>query len=822
MKFVRHGKKDGNMTLIIEEPAPVSAVYEKIPLKVSSPAALHAWAVQHRYDASGVNLVPDAATTVAITPDINGRIPVVIERNNGGGTVTAIGRGNTTVPLRAKTEYIVQFSRLNYGGYESLNGRWLKPASGVLELIVDTVEGSSLTTQGMDSVGGVIQRLPLLTFPNSASTPPTSDLYPVTRGRFTTGYDAVGLGWGSNGAARMYFNVRGCKSVPSGWTFNVSSGAGWDLNVPASIIGNVNSFEILLTTGSDVFARQIVIDRAGVSNSYITIYVQDGYLCLNNRINIYQIQAVKPNTTYHIVFVDNNTSTAVGSCPENWFGVYVNGAIMFNTQQPIRVESITNFYAGATGASTVRNPFLGVLHHIRAYNKPLSKFAVAELWNGGKPWDYILPWTHTARQEVATAYQYGCVAEFLGSDDTYTASGDASRLYTIFSRVKDQTGIARTGTPISWGSDAPRPECSSLDPADGTESAYIIRVEPTFWAGKMMIYSWDGKYLPFQLSPEDIIKTYDSDDTNLPPVKLTVNTAVGTKTIALEQSAGIPGHGDFDLSGILKRCFFDQINKQTDYLIYDNRIYGSYSLTVGTEDVYNKQYIRQVQQYGFRHDISAEKPALLATLPCDLKRYEGYPLEIVAFNSLFASVTEQLVVQLTDVGGRVIKSTAVMNAAATISVDDAVKSIRLVFGGEARTYWIAEACLPVDPFYVRWINEMGGWDYFMFGGRRYIEDAVTDIVSIQHPERDNQYNTQETIDLSAYRYVEAGIEGLDRTHFDMLRKLGRSPRIQYWDEKAAAWFTAVLRKEASIKSESDTPTATVSYEFQLSPIRVQF
>ena len=124
--------------------------------------------------------------------------------------------------------------------------------------------------------------------------------------------------------------------------------------------------------------------------------------------------------------------------------------------------------------------------------------------------------------------------------------------------------------------------------------------------------------------------------------------------------------------------------------------------------------------------------------------------------------------------------------------------------------------VPCNPFYIRWINQKGGWDTYMFEQHKKYTQEV---------DRGDQYVLANSRDPRASRtrgelapefknIVQAGAEQLDENDFNLLKGIALSPLVQRYDRSIKAW-QRVLVDDTDLTWDTKTPRNTVSYEFQL-------
>lgn len=124
--------------------------------------------------------------------------------------------------------------------------------------------------------------------------------------------------------------------------------------------------------------------------------------------------------------------------------------------------------------------------------------------------------------------------------------------------------------------------------------------------------------------------------------------------------------------------------------------------------------------------------------------------------------------------------------------------------------------VPCNPFYIRWINQKGGWDTYMFEQHKKYTQEV---------DRGDQYVLANSRGLYASQtrgelapefknIVQAGAEQLDENDFNLLKGIALSPLVQRFNESIGVW-QRVLVNDTDLTWDTKTPRNTVSYGFQL-------
>ena len=132
-------------------------------------------------------------------------------------------------------------------------------------------------------------------------------------------------------------------------------------------------------------------------------------------------------------------------------------------------------------------------------------------------------------------------------------------------------------------------------------------------------------------------------------------------------------------------------------------------------------------------------------------------------------------------------------------------------------------CTPENPFYVRWINRLGGFDYWMFQKNQIYEQSVKTLTTV-NPVVDDILNAnylEKEIDKEASRTISVGSGNLSNIEYNELLTLSTSPRVEYWDEEIQKWIRIYV---ASGKFESETwhIKKEIEIEFTLPTLQMQF
>lgn len=124
--------------------------------------------------------------------------------------------------------------------------------------------------------------------------------------------------------------------------------------------------------------------------------------------------------------------------------------------------------------------------------------------------------------------------------------------------------------------------------------------------------------------------------------------------------------------------------------------------------------------------------------------------------------------------------------------------------------------VPCNPFYIRWINQKGGWDTYMFEQHKKYTQEVDRGDQYVLANSGDPYASQTRGELAPEfkNIVQAGAEQLDENDFNLLKGIALSPLVQRYNDSTGVW-QRVLVNDTDLTWDTKTPRNTVSYEFQL-------
>lgn len=136
-----------------------------------------------------------------------------------------------------------------------------------------------------------------------------------------------------------------------------------------------------------------------------------------------------------------------------------------------------------------------------------------------------------------------------------------------------------------------------------------------------------------------------------------------------------------------------------------------------------------------------------------------------------------------------------------------------------------KTCTPDNPFYIRWINRQGGFEYQMFDQNKEFEATAGGFVDFYPSFHDTTEaaRTREILDMDECKDTAAvGLEQLDRYDFDRISNLIFSPRIDVYNPELARWEGITLDNTTRVTWDTRTSRGAVGFVFRLKDIQLQF
>ena len=315
-----------------------------------------------------------------------------------------------------------------------------------------------------------------------------------------------------------------------------------------------------------------------------------------------------------------------------------------------------------------------------------------------------------------------------------------------------------------------------------------------------------------------------------------------TESIDIYRDSGF-GTKKYDLSFLAKAGFRDRsttypyVNSRISFGI-DYNLISAYAYRGIHEKNFNVRYAsRGVCPRGYSVDFSERFLGFVLTdrVPDGdgqlyVKKYFGYPNFLTLFAKGSESVNMQSAMEV-----NVMYTWATSFVKAEISprinipfvlefdedlADGAdyviVRNRNLPLNSDKWHIRYVDAEVPCNPFYIRWINQKGGWDTYMFEQhKKYTQEVDRGDQYVLANFRDPHVSqTRGELAPEFKNIVQAGAEQLDENDFNLLKGIALSPLVQVYNYPIGVW-QRVLVDDTDLTWDTKAPRNTVSYEFQL-------
>ena len=119
--------------------------------------------------------------------------------------------------------------------------------------------------------------------------------------------------------------------------------------------------------------------------------------------------------------------------------------------------------------------------------------------------------------------------------------------------------------------------------------------------------------------------------------------------------------------------------------------------------------------------------------------------------------------------------------------------------------------VPAHPFYVRWINELGGYDYHMFECNQQHTYELASQTTYDMQDGDGQ---QVVLDKTGNHIIEVSSGLVTHQNAIAIAKVVLSPDIRWYDEQAGQ-LIRITAPQQSVSLKTEQPTSEVVLKFVL-------
>lgn len=316
-----------------------------------------------------------------------------------------------------------------------------------------------------------------------------------------------------------------------------------------------------------------------------------------------------------------------------------------------------------------------------------------------------------------------------------------------------------------------------------------------------------------------------------------------TESINIYRDSGFGTTKEYDLSFLAKAGFRDlnrtypYVNSRIGFGI-DYNLISAYAYRGTGEQNFNVRYAsRGVHPRGYSVDFSKRPVGFVLTdrVPDGdgqlyVKKYFGYPnfLTLFAKGSVSVNMQSAMEVNVMYTGDTSFEKAEIsprINIPLVLEFDEEltdgadyviVRNRNLPLNSDKWHIHYVDTEVPCNPFYIRWINQKGGWDTYMFEQhKKYTQEVDRGDQYVLANSRD-PYASQTRGELAPEfkNIVQAGAEQLDENDFNLLKGIALSPLVQVYNYQMGEW-QRVLVDDTDLTWDTKAPRNTVSYEFRL-------
>lgn len=316
-----------------------------------------------------------------------------------------------------------------------------------------------------------------------------------------------------------------------------------------------------------------------------------------------------------------------------------------------------------------------------------------------------------------------------------------------------------------------------------------------------------------------------------------------TESINIYRDSGFGTTKKYDLSFLAKAGFRDRnrtypyVNSRIGFGI-DYNLISAYAYRGIGEQNFNVRYAsRGVCPRGYSANFSESPVGFVLTdrVPDGdgqlyVKKYFGYPnfLTLFAKGSVSVNMQSAMEVNVMYTGNTYFEKAEIsprINIPLVLEFDEEltdgadyviVRNRNLPLNSDKWHIRYVDTEVPCSPFYIRWINQKGGWDTYMFEQhKKYTQEVDRGDQYVLANSRD-PYASQTRGELAPEfkNIVQAGAEQLDENDFNLLKGIALSPLVQVYNYQIGVW-QRVLVDDTDLTWDTKAPRNTVSYEFQL-------
>jgi hypothetical protein len=418
-------------------------------------------------------------------------------------------------------------------------------------------------------------------------------------------------------------------------------------------------------------------------------------------------------------------------------------------------------------------------------------------------------------------------------------------------RVSYGTGVGATSLTVALfqatNSDAPATVIAKTNIPIGANMTWRVQVPTSVTVGYprvlLVIFAGiEGETAGVKVTLTDMSLAYGQNFIYYSPSPVKAANSL-TESINIYRDSGFGTTKKYDLSFLAKAGFrgldrtYPYVSSRTGFGIDYNLISAYAYRGIGGQNFNVRYASRGVCPRGQSVNFS-EKPigfVLTDRVPDGdrqlyVKKYFGYPnfLTLFAKGSTLVNMQSAMEVNVMYTGDTYFEKAEIsprINIPLVLEFDEEladgadyviVRNRDLPSNSDKWHIRYVDTEVPCNPFYIRWINQKGGWDTYMFEQHKKYTQKVDrgDQYVLANSRDPYASQTRGELALEFKNIVQAGVEQLDENDFNLLKGIALSPLVQVYNYKIQGW-QRVLVDDTDLTWDTKVPRNTVSYEFQL-------
>ena len=264
-----------------------------------------------------------------------------------------------------------------------------------------------------------------------------------------------------------------------------------------------------------------------------------------------------------------------------------------------------------------------------------------------------------------------------------------------------------------------------------------------------------------------------------------------------------------------EEMYFYRLNT-TPLTLYTNQLFGGVFLNGDSSKHYYP--LNMSQQIGQDNNFSVAKISVCKQIRTNLskiKRYTGYErrVALLSIPQAYGEGYGQANIKIDGIDKGFVAHHQWVCPLFLLDASEANISIEIKNKSVTDSLQVEVLDAPEHPFYVRWVNALAGFDYWMFdcryvkkrkiGSRKTVERYITDLAASS--------GNKQTIGLEVEEEVTVGASQITEEEFECISALLYSTFVQWYDESRGKWIDVLPDGDASFLTGSPRTDIEITF-----------